>query len=66
MFVAVFLVSRLLSVLTDLATETARYVFPSRRFESRNLEEALMSGTLQFSCCNFPIFMLINTFFCFL
>ncbi|KAL1541386.1 heme-binding-like protein, chloroplastic [Salvia divinorum] len=30
-------------LLMDLATETARYVFPSRRFESRNLEEALMS-----------------------
>lgn len=53
MFVGVFLVSWLLSVLMDLATETARYVFPSRRFESRNLEEALMSGTLQFSWCNF-------------
>ncbi|XP_042014774.1 heme-binding-like protein At3g10130, chloroplastic [Salvia splendens] len=30
-------------LLMDLATETGRYVFPSRRFESRNLEEALMS-----------------------
>lgn len=30
-------------VLADLATETAKYVFP-KRFESRNLEEALMSG----------------------
>ncbi|XP_042041679.1 heme-binding-like protein At3g10130, chloroplastic [Salvia splendens] len=30
-------------LLMDLATETARYVFPSRRFESRNLEEELMS-----------------------
>lgn len=29
-------------LLTDLATETAKYVFP-KRFESRNLEEALMS-----------------------
>ncbi|KAL8236550.1 hypothetical protein R6Q59_017631 [Mikania micrantha] len=29
-------------LLADLATETAKYVFP-RRFESRNLEEALMS-----------------------
>ncbi|KAK3226855.1 hypothetical protein Dsin_006717 [Dipteronia sinensis] len=28
--------------LTDLATETAKYVFP-KRFESRNLEEALMT-----------------------
>ncbi|CAK9152002.1 unnamed protein product [Ilex paraguariensis] len=27
----------------DLATETAKYVFPQRRFEARNLEEALMS-----------------------
>ncbi|GAA0139022.1 hypothetical protein LIER_00653 [Lithospermum erythrorhizon] len=30
-------------VLMDLANETAKYVFPRRRFESRNLEEALMS-----------------------
>lgn len=30
-------------VLVDLATETAKYVFP-KRFESRNLEEALMAG----------------------
>ncbi|XP_058088281.1 heme-binding-like protein At3g10130, chloroplastic [Magnolia sinica] len=30
-------------ILTDLVTETAKYVFPSRLFESRNLEEALMS-----------------------
>ncbi|KAJ0088573.1 hypothetical protein Patl1_32510 [Pistacia atlantica] len=29
-------------LLVDLATETARYVFP-KRFESRNLEEALMA-----------------------
>ncbi|XP_052176771.1 heme-binding-like protein At3g10130, chloroplastic isoform X2 [Diospyros lotus] len=29
-------------LLTDLATETVKYVFP-RRFESRNLEEALMA-----------------------
>ncbi|KAL5545835.1 hypothetical protein UlMin_005522 [Ulmus minor] len=29
-------------LLVDLATETAKYVFP-KRFESRNLEEALMS-----------------------
>ncbi|CAI9297858.1 unnamed protein product [Lactuca saligna] len=29
-------------LLADLATETAKYVFP-KRFESRNLEEALMS-----------------------
>ena len=28
----------------DLASETAKYAFP-RRFESSNLEEALMSGT---------------------
>lgn len=41
---------RLMSVLMDLATETAKYVFPNRRFESRNLEEALMSGTLEFRC----------------
>lgn len=27
----------------DLATETAKYVFP-KRFESQNLEEALMAG----------------------
>lgn len=32
-----------LSVLADLAVETARYVFP-KRFSSSNLEEALMSG----------------------
>ncbi|CAK9179162.1 unnamed protein product [Ilex paraguariensis] len=30
-------------LLMDLATETAKYVFPQRRFEARNLEEALMS-----------------------
>ncbi|XP_059640879.1 heme-binding-like protein At3g10130, chloroplastic isoform X2 [Cornus florida] len=30
-------------LLMDLATETAKYVFPQRRFESRNLEEALMT-----------------------
>ncbi|KAG9135720.1 hypothetical protein Leryth_002440 [Lithospermum erythrorhizon] len=30
-------------VLMDLANETAKYVFPQRRFEIRNLEEALMS-----------------------
>lgn len=37
-------------MLMDLATETAKYVFPSRRFESRSFEEALMSGTPEFSC----------------
>ncbi|KAG5583104.1 hypothetical protein H5410_053731 [Solanum commersonii] len=31
-------------LLTELANETAKYVFPKRIFESRNLEEALMSG----------------------
>ncbi|KAI3742368.1 hypothetical protein L1987_60048 [Smallanthus sonchifolius] len=35
-------VSQRRKFLADLATETAKYVFP-RRFESRNLEEALMS-----------------------
>ncbi|KAK1311367.1 Heme-binding-like protein [Acorus calamus] len=30
-------------VLGDLAAETVKYAFPRRRFESRNLEEALMS-----------------------
>ncbi|KAM3288276.1 heme-binding-like protein, chloroplastic isoform X1 [Capsicum chacoense] len=30
-------------LLTELAGETAKYVFPKRIFESRNLEEALMS-----------------------
>ncbi|XP_071908431.1 uncharacterized protein [Coffea arabica] len=30
-------------LLMELASETAKYVFPSRRFESRTLEEALMS-----------------------
>ncbi|KAK4486721.1 hypothetical protein RD792_006709 [Penstemon davidsonii] len=30
-------------LLMELATETAKYVFPNRRFESRSLEEALMS-----------------------
>lgn len=30
--------------LVDLASETSKYAFP-RRFESSNLEEALMSGT---------------------
>ncbi|XP_049342826.1 heme-binding-like protein At3g10130, chloroplastic isoform X2 [Solanum verrucosum] len=30
-------------LLTELANETAKYVFPKRIFESRNLEEALMS-----------------------
>ncbi|KAK4392069.1 Heme-binding-like protein, chloroplastic [Sesamum angolense] len=29
--------------LMELANETAKYVFPSRRFESRSLEESLMS-----------------------
>ncbi|PIN16811.1 hypothetical protein CDL12_10542 [Handroanthus impetiginosus] len=29
--------------LMELANETAKYVFPSRRFESRSLEEALMA-----------------------
>lgn len=28
----------------DLAVESAKYAFPSRRFEPRTLEEALMSG----------------------
>jgi hypothetical protein len=28
----------------DLAAETVKYAFPSRRFEPRTLEEALMSG----------------------
>lgn len=32
------------AVLMDLATETAKYVFP-KRFESQNLEEALMAGS---------------------
>lgn len=31
----------------DLVTETAKYVFP-KRFESRTLEEALMSGNAFF------------------
>ncbi|XP_024966693.1 heme-binding-like protein At3g10130, chloroplastic isoform X1 [Cynara cardunculus var. scolymus] len=35
-------VSQRRKFLADLATETAKYVFP-KRFESRNLEEALMS-----------------------
>ncbi|KAK2655275.1 hypothetical protein Ddye_008327 [Dipteronia dyeriana] len=35
-------IAHLFVVLTDLATETAKYVFP-KRFESRNLEEALMT-----------------------
>lgn len=30
-------------LLTDLADETVKYIFPSRRFETRTLEEALMS-----------------------
>ncbi|KZV17158.1 heme-binding-like protein chloroplastic [Dorcoceras hygrometricum] len=30
-------------LLMDLASETAKYLFPSKRFQSRNLEEALMS-----------------------
>lgn len=40
----------------DLATETAKYVFPSKRFETRNLEEALMSvpdlETVEFKVLN--------------
>jgi len=28
----------------DLAAEAAKYAFPSRRFEPRTLEEALMTG----------------------
>lgn len=35
------------AVLVDLATETAKYVFPER-FEARTLEEALMSGIVFF------------------
>ncbi|KAK9144848.1 hypothetical protein Sjap_004751 [Stephania japonica] len=31
------------SVLMDLAMESGKYFFPRRRFESRNLEVALMS-----------------------
>lgn len=37
----------LVAVLMDLVTETAKYVFP-KRFESRTLEEALMSGNAFF------------------
>jgi hypothetical protein len=33
------------AVLADTATEVVKYVFP-KRFESRNLEEALMAGRL--------------------
>ncbi|XP_073017459.1 heme-binding-like protein At3g10130, chloroplastic isoform X2 [Primulina eburnea] len=43
-------------LLTDLASETAKYVFPSKRFETRNLEEALMSvpdlETVEFKVLN--------------
>ncbi|KAK9146932.1 hypothetical protein Sjap_006835 [Stephania japonica] len=35
--------SRSQQILMDLATESGKYLFPRRRFESRNLEEALMS-----------------------
>lgn len=31
--------------LVELASETAKYAFPRRRFEAQNLEEALMSGS---------------------
>lgn len=39
-------------MLTELANETVKYVFPNRKFESRNFEEALMSGNLE-SCLGF-------------
>ncbi|XP_073146456.1 heme-binding-like protein At3g10130, chloroplastic [Henckelia pumila] len=43
-------------LLMDLASETAKYVFPSKRFETRNLEEALMSvpdlETVEFKVLN--------------
>lgn len=43
-------------LLMDLANETAKYVFPSKRFETRNLEEALMSvpdlETVEFKVLN--------------
>lgn len=39
-------------VLMDLANETAKYIFPSRRFEARTLEEALMSGIYIYSLFN--------------
>ncbi|XP_075513134.1 heme-binding-like protein At3g10130, chloroplastic isoform X1 [Primulina tabacum] len=43
-------------LLTDLASETAKYVFPSKRFQARNLEEALMSvpdlETVEFKVLN--------------
>lgn len=42
----------------ELGNETAKYVFPSRRFESRTLEEALMSGTTFF-----PWFYLLHYLF---
>ncbi|XP_051113657.1 heme-binding-like protein At3g10130, chloroplastic [Andrographis paniculata] len=35
--------SRAQRLLMELASETAKYAFPNRKFESRNLEEALMS-----------------------
>lgn len=34
-------------VLMELANETTKYMFPNRRFESRSIEEALMSGSLE-------------------
>lgn len=40
---AIFLINFRAAVLADVAAETAKYVFP-KRFENRNLEEALMSG----------------------
>ncbi|KAH7554078.1 hypothetical protein JRO89_XS12G0106600 [Xanthoceras sorbifolium] len=57
-------------LLMDLATETAKYVFP-KRFESRNLEEALMAGsTFFFSLIvfygNFFICCCVNVVFSFL
>lgn len=51
-----------LLVLMDLASETAKFVFPSKRFETRNLEEALMSGdTLHL--CLWLVLLLCKTFF---
>lgn len=36
------------AVLSELATETLKYLLP-KRFESRNFEEALMAGIFIFS-----------------
>lgn len=50
-------------VFVDLVSETAKYVFP-KRFDGRNLEEALMAGSLYNSLLNFE-WLNVECFFLF-